>query len=70
MAGSAERRKGDRRTMPGQHIDVTRLEHENLCGQMDDVLQRLRRVERELSEQNNRLSALENATATAKRSFG
>jgi hypothetical protein len=54
-----DRRKGDRRQLPSQNIDVTRLEHENLCRQMDEALRMLRRIETELRAQGERIAALE-----------
>jgi len=59
--GMAVERRGRerRRISPGQVVDVTRLEHENLCGQMDEVLKALRRVDAELRLQNERIAALE-----------
>jgi hypothetical protein len=35
------------------------MEHENLCGQMDEVLRMLRRIEGELRRQSERIVALE-----------
>jgi hypothetical protein len=48
-------------------MDVTRLEHENLCGQMDEVLRMLRRIEAELHTQSERIVALERAAAVQRR---
>lgn len=62
-----ERRRGDRRTFPGQHIDVTRLEHENLCKQMDEVLRVIRRIEAELRAHADRIAVLESSVAFARR---
>jgi hypothetical protein len=56
----AERRIGDRR-LTGSALDVSRLEHENLFRQVDEVLRRITRMELELREQEARLEALENA---------
>jgi hypothetical protein len=61
-AMAVERRARDRRTMPSEHLDVTRLEHENLCRQMDEVLRMLRRFETELHAQSDRIAALENGS--------
>jgi hypothetical protein len=60
----AERRKHERRrgSVPSEHFDVTRLEHENLCGQMDEMLRMLRRIETELRRQGERIAALELAS--------
>jgi hypothetical protein len=63
----AERRRSERRTLPSEHLDVTRLEHENLCGQMDEVLRRLRRIEAELTAQCDRIGALEGAVGIGRR---
>ena len=57
------RRKRERRKLPSEHVDVTRLEHENLCGQMDEALRMLRRIETELRAQGERIAALEHAAA-------
>jgi hypothetical protein len=62
-----DRRQRERRTLPGQHTDVTRLEHENLCKQMDEVLRTLRRLETELRAQAGRLSVVESAVAIGRR---
>ena len=53
-----ERRHRDRRASPSRRMDVTRLEHENLCDQVDDMLRTLRRLENELREQDRRIAAL------------
>jgi hypothetical protein len=58
-----KRRTRERRTLPSQHVDVTRLEHENLCGQMDEVLRMLRRIESELRAQGERIATLEHESA-------
>jgi len=47
---------------------VTRLEHENLCGQIDEVLRVLHRVQSELQNQANRISRLEIADADVAKS--
>lgn len=63
-----DRRKGERRHVPpSEHTDVTRLEHENLCGQMDEVLRMLRRIEAELNTQSERIKTLEENTAINRR---
>jgi hypothetical protein len=51
-------------------MDVTRLEHENLCRQMDEVLRMLRRIEHELHVQRDRISALERIAAIGRRQVG
>jgi len=59
MSTEIERRLGDRRTLPSQRIDVSRLEHENLCSEMDEVLRVVRRIESELRSQSERIARLE-----------
>jgi hypothetical protein len=57
---SRERRNVERRQEPpGHSIDVTRLEHENLCQQVDEVLRMLRRIEAELQRQQQRIERIE-----------
>lgn len=57
---SRERRNVERRQKaPGHSVDVTRLEHENLCGQIDEVLRMLRRLEAELQRQQQRIERIE-----------
>jgi hypothetical protein len=62
-----ERRSGQRRNVerrqhaPGDAIDVTRLEHENLCRQVDEVLRMLRRIEAEAQRQLLRIERIETA---------
>jgi len=58
-----DRRKGERRALPSEHVDVTRLEHENLCNQIDEVLRTLLRIEAELRAQSERIKTLEENTA-------
>ena len=60
---AVERRAHERRTLPSQSADVSRLEHENLCKQMDQVLRTLHRIETELDAQSDRIAALENGSA-------
>jgi hypothetical protein len=55
-----ERRVADRRTS-GSAVDVSRLEHENLFRQVDEVLRRLSRLELEMSTHQSRIEALEKA---------
>ena len=59
MSIEIERRLGDRRTPPSQRLDVSRLEHENLCSEMDEVLRVMRRIESELRNQSERIARLE-----------
>jgi len=44
---------------PSQRLDVSRLEHENLCSEMDEVLRVVRRIEAELRNQSERIARLE-----------
>ncbi len=53
-----ERRVADRRTS-GSAVDVSRLEHENLFRQVDEVLRRLSRLELEMSTHQSRIETLE-----------
>jgi hypothetical protein len=43
-----QRRQGDRRVTPGDAMDVSRLEHENLCAEVEENVRTLRRIEHEL----------------------
>jgi hypothetical protein len=54
-----ERRQRNRRQTPGETVDVTRLEHENLCGQVDELLRAVRRIEQELLNQRQNIQTLE-----------
>ncbi len=54
-----ERRRGERRASAGDSVDVTRLEHENLYGQVEEILRSLRRIEHELHVQSGRITTLE-----------
>jgi hypothetical protein len=57
---STDRRQAERRLSPiSQVADVTRLEHESLCRQMDEVLRMLKRIEDDLRLQSTRIAALE-----------
>ncbi|HZR23942.1 MAG TPA: hypothetical protein VFA59_10170 [Vicinamibacterales bacterium] len=40
-------------------MDVTRLEHENLYGQVEEVLRSVRRIEHELHMNRERIAELE-----------
>jgi hypothetical protein len=45
----ARRRDFERRTgIPGASVDVTRIEHENLCSQVAENVRALRRLEQEV----------------------
>jgi hypothetical protein len=65
FTGMAERRPPavprSGRLKPGQAMDVTRLEHENLCGQMDEMIRMVRRIEAELRRLGDRVARLETA---------
>ena len=52
---SQERRSGERRSFPSETADVTRLEHENLYEQVEEILRMLRRMEAELRELDRRV---------------
>ena len=54
-----ERRRGERRINPGEALDVTRIEHENLATEIAEHGRLLRNIEHELQlvrERVNRLS--------------
>ena len=46
----------NRRKPPSGSIDVTRIEHENLYGQVEQILRSLRRIESELRALDRRVS--------------
>jgi len=54
-----DRRRIQRRVLPSRRIDVTRLEHDNLCHQMDEVVRMMRRLESEMRAQSQRIGQLE-----------
>ena len=66
---SSERRVGDRRStgdrrqtaddLPSRRMDVTRLEHENLCRQIDQLIRLLERIEMGLHQQTQRIDQLD-----------
>jgi hypothetical protein len=66
----SERRSRDRRVvsdrraiaddLPSRRNDVSRLEHENLCRQIDELIRMLQRVEMTLNQQTNRIDRLDN----------
>ena len=56
---SQDRRKDERRAPPSTSVDVTRLEHENLYGQVELMLQNMRRFESELDNHLSRIKRLE-----------
>jgi negative regulator of sigma E activity len=53
-----DRRQRERRTA-GATVDVTRIEHENLYGQVAEVLRMLRGIETELQRQRERIAMVE-----------
>ena len=65
----AERRFRDRRTrldrriaaddLPSRRLDVSRMEHENLCRQIDELIRTLQRVEIGLNLQTQRIDQLD-----------
>jgi hypothetical protein len=66
---SSERRVRDRRAatdrrrifddLPSSRMDVTRLEHENLCRQIDHLVRLLERIEISLHQQTQRIDQLD-----------
>jgi len=56
-----ERRQGERRHCPGELIDVTRVEHENLYRVVEQMLQKLRLLESDLRDHRDRLDQIETA---------
>jgi len=56
---ASDRRKKNRRRPPSESVDVTRLEHENLYGQVEEVLRSVRRIEHELHMNRERIAELE-----------
>ena len=66
---SAERRSSDRRTtrdrrmvaadLPSHRLDVSRMEHENLCRQIDELIRMLQRIEAGLNMQTQRIDQLD-----------
>ena len=61
-----ERRHTERRAS-GSATDVSRIEHENLFRQVDEVLRRIVRIELELREHDARLDVVESAVGGASR---
>jgi hypothetical protein len=43
--GKSDRRKQERRGSPGDALDVSRVEHENLCAQVDKHDRAIQRLE-------------------------
>jgi hypothetical protein len=60
---SHQRRDGDRRTFPSETVDVTRLEHENLYEQVEEILRMLKRMEAELRELDRRVRSPEDVAS-------
>ena len=56
---AAQRTKPDRRRMPGSAIDVMRVEHENLYGQVEEILRAVRRLESDFIAQRQRIERME-----------
>lgn len=55
-----ERRNRERRgDAPGSYIDVTRVEHENLYRQVEEILRMLRRMEAELNDLREQIQRVE-----------
>jgi hypothetical protein len=54
-----DRRRKERRKPPSSSIDVTRIEHENLYGQVEQILRSLRRIENELRALDRRVKPAE-----------
>ncbi len=48
-------------------MDVSRIEHENLFRQVDEVLRRITRIELELRQHDARLEAIENVVGSPSR---
>jgi hypothetical protein len=55
----ADRRYGDRRSTPGASMDVSRIEHENLYRQVEEVMRILQRIEKELEGNRRRIETVE-----------
>jgi len=59
----ARRTTNDRRIsaddLPSHQLDVSRLEHENLCRQIDELIRMLQRIETTLSQQTHRIDQLD-----------
>ena len=66
----AERRFRDRRNtddrrivaaanLPSRRLDVSRMEHENLCRQIDELIRTLQRIEIGLNQQTQRIDQLD-----------
>ena len=53
------RRAPDRRRSPGSLNDVMRIEHENLCSEVDELSRAVGRIESQLSRVQERVALLE-----------
>ena len=53
-----DRRRGERRVNPGEALDVTRIEHENLATEIAEHGRLLRNIEHELQLVRDRISRL------------
>lgn len=60
-----ERRRFGERRLTGSEVDVSRVEHENLYRQVDQVLRRVKRIELELAQHHAKIDALEEASGEA-----
>jgi len=47
-----------RRATPGKRVDVMRIEHENVCGQVESNTRSIRRLENELTAIRNEIRTL------------
>jgi hypothetical protein len=66
---NVERRIRDRR-ITGSALDVSRLEHENLFRQVDEVLRRIARIELQLHHLDARLEALKDRSGAGSDTAG
>jgi hypothetical protein len=67
--GHSERRISRDRRITGNAMDVSRIEHENLFRQVDEVLRRITRIELQLHQHDARLESLEAMNGGASRSL-
>jgi hypothetical protein len=56
-----ERRQRERRHFPGEALDVTRVEHENLFHVVEQLIQKVRILERDVRDHRDRLDNIETA---------
>ncbi|HET9833461.1 MAG TPA: hypothetical protein VFP91_17195 [Vicinamibacterales bacterium] len=59
-----DRRQSDRRVRPGDALDVTRIEHDNLATEVAEHTRTLQRIEHELQAILERLNRLRRAQET------